>query len=218
LRLPAGGDANTDTRVAGFGARVTLVLFPQLIVNPAVGGDYPVVARFTTVDPDTNGPDDGAGTRPDTTQAALMVHIDGPMLVPFTALRIDTFAFKDPPARGSDYASQRDGFSAAGQYVVNRAGNGVNWRLDAVTISFASFSQTIPATAFVGNAKVREYRGEGPGVRRMRLWGDGRFELNVGELHLLIPDGRQIFALRIGDDLGATIIKLRSLKRAKDDP
>jgi hypothetical protein len=49
----------------------------------------------------------------------------------------------------------------------------------------------------------------------MTLWPDGRFEIDVRRLQLIIPDRRQIFSLRIGNDLGEATITL-PLKHGKD--
>jgi hypothetical protein len=78
LRLPFGGDANPDTLVAPFGARLSLVLFPGLLANPDVGGVYTFSGELTSVDPDTDGVNDGANDAPLTFAVALPVQIEGP--------------------------------------------------------------------------------------------------------------------------------------------
>lgn len=210
MRMPFGGDANRDTRVSPFAARVTLTLFPQIIFNPPLGGDYPIVVRLTTVDPDSDGPDDGVGTPPDTQRAAFTVHINGPVLVPFARLTVEHFDLKP-------HGSHRDRFTVRGRYALGAGSDGIDWRRDSVTISFASFSQTIPLTAFTGNGPMRQYHGgAGPGVDRFTLRTDGRFDVDVRELHLIIPERWQTFSLRIGNDFGADVITLPS-KRSHDD-
>jgi hypothetical protein len=76
-----------------------------------------------------------------------------------------------------------------------------------VGIAFASFSQTIPAGAFRGSRHEREYKGRGPGVRRLELRPGGRFELEASDLHLIAPGRTARFTLRLGNDRGeATIV------------
>lgn len=210
VRLPAGGDANVATRVAPFGCRIALLLFSQLIVNPAVGGDYSIVARLTTVDPDTDGADDGAGTPPETSRSSSVVHIDGPALVPFSSLRIDRLDLK---LNGAN----RDRVTISGRFVLG-AGGAINHRTDDVSITFASFSQTIPAAAFAGNGPNREYKdkGKGPGVDKMKLRADGQFDIDLRELHLIIPARQQTVSLRIGNNLGSAVVSV-PLKPGRDD-
>jgi hypothetical protein len=207
LRLPLGGDADAATRVSPFGARVALALHAGIIVNPPLGGAYPVVARMTTVDPDTDGPDDGLGGPPETTRIAAVVTIEGPLLVPFHRLTIDEFDLRDRRAR-------HDRFDARGRFVVGAGSDGVDLRHDSVTISFASFSQTIPASAFkrAGHARVYDQHGHAPGVHRLELKSDGRFEVDVRRLTLINVGPRPLFELTIGNDTGSATVKPRRKK------
>lgn len=200
VRLPAGGDANVATRVAPFGCRVALRLLPEIIVNPALGGDYAIVARLTSVDPDTDGADDGAGSPPDMVRAAFPIHIDGPTLVPFTKLRVDRLDLKLAGAN-------RDRLTISGRYLLGANSDGINRRKDDVRIAFASFSQTIPARAFTGSGPIREYkdRDGGPGVERMKLTADS-FDIDVRGLHLIVPAKLQTFSLVIGNDVGSAVV------------
>jgi hypothetical protein len=212
VRVPAGGDANVATRVAPFGCRVALVLFPQLIVNPAIGGDYPIVARLTTVDPDTDGADDGAGTPPETSRSSSVVHIDGPALVAFSSLRIDRLDLK---LNGAN----RDRVTISGRFLLG-AGGVINRRTDDVSVSFASFSQTIPAAAFAGSGPIREYKdkGKGPGVEKMKLGADGQFDIDLRDLHLIIPARQQTVSLRIGNNFGSAVVSVPVLPGRDDKP
>jgi hypothetical protein len=80
LHLPFGGDADTDTRVAPFSARVTLSLFHGLLTSPEARGDYAVKVRFTSVNPDTDGFNDGANAEPMTLAFELPVQINGSLV------------------------------------------------------------------------------------------------------------------------------------------
>ena len=75
LVLPFGGDANRNTIVAARAARVSVMLFAGVLRNPLAGGEYAVAAELVSVDPDTDGPDDGLGTPPLTAAFTTAVSI-----------------------------------------------------------------------------------------------------------------------------------------------
>jgi hypothetical protein len=204
LRLPFGGDANADTRVSPVGARAVLALNPGIIVNPPLGGDYLVQARLTTVDPDSDGPDDGIGNAPETTALSVAVRIDGPMLVPFQRLTVGQFDLRDK--------RPGDRFDVRGRFVVGAGSDGIDLRKDSITVSFASFSQTIPGSAFKRTGHLYVYKGRGPGVRRFELGSDGRFEIDARRLTLINVGSKPIFELAIGNDVGSVVVKPRHKK------
>jgi len=201
LRLPAGGDANVDTRVAPFGCTVRLTLLPQVIVNPTLGGDYPIVVRVTSVDPDTDGVDDGFGSPPVTSSTSFPLRIDGPVLTRFAALRVEDLDVKH---NGRNH----DRVTVDGRFVLGATSDGINRRTDDVTVSFASFSQTIPARAFVSDGWSREYRdrGRGPGVERMTINARGDFDIDIRGINLIISTRQQTFLLQIGNDVGSVVV------------
>jgi hypothetical protein len=202
VRLPLGGDANRSTFVAQATAVVTLRLFEHLLINPMLGGNYPIAARFVTVDPDTDGPDDSQGVPPQASSAETTVRIEGPAIVPFAKLRIEHFDLKP-------HGRRRDRFTLRGTFVPGVGSDGIDLEADDVGIAFASFSQTIPAEAFKGWRHRREYKGRGPGIRRLEIRQDGRFELDVSDIDLIAPAAWTRFTLRIGNDRGATPLSLR---------
>lgn len=62
--LPAGGDLDASTLFARSDARRHVALFAGLISSPDTAGTYTVEGCFTSVDPDTDGADDGQGDPP----------------------------------------------------------------------------------------------------------------------------------------------------------
>ena len=204
LRLPLGGDANADTLGSPFGARAALTLNAGIIINPPLGGDYQIEARLTTVDPDTDGPDDGFGNAPETTRVVTTVTIEGPVLVPFQRLTIDQFDLRDK--------RPGDRFDVRGRFVVGAGSDGIDLRRDNITISFASFSQTIPGSAFKRTGHSHVYKGSGPGVHRFELGPDGRFEVDARRLTLINVGPLPIFELAIGNDVGTVVVKPRHKK------
>ena len=78
LLLPFGGDANRDTLVVPRAARVSVVLFQGVLSNPDAGGTYTIRAELTSVDPDTDGADDGLNSSPLTLAFAVGVSITFP--------------------------------------------------------------------------------------------------------------------------------------------
>jgi len=201
LRFPAGVDANLATRVAPFGCTVRLILLPQVIVNPVVGGDYPVMALVTSVDPDTDGPDDGVGAPTEASQASFSIRIDAPPPTTFASLRVHDLEVKRQ-------RRNRDRITIAGRFVLGAASDGLNRLTDDVTISLGSFSQTIPASAFLIEGWWREYKDKrsDPGVERMTLTHRGEFTIDLRGVPVIDQSTKQTFSLRIGNDLGTVLV------------
>jgi hypothetical protein len=201
LRLPAGVDANRATRVAPVGCTVRLILLPNVIVNPALGGDYPVNALVTSVDPDTDGPDDGVGAPPEASRASLSIRIDGPLLTRFASLRVHDLEVRR-------HRGNRDRITIAGRFVLGAGSDGLNRLTDDVTVSLGSFSQTIPPSAFLIEGWWREYkdRRNEPGVERMTLTHRGEFTIDIRGIPLIDLSRKQTFSLRIGNDLGTVLV------------
>jgi hypothetical protein len=202
LVLPFGGDANADTRVAPVSARVSLVLFEGVIVNPSLGGGYTITAHLGSIDPDTGGPDDDTGLPPTTRTFELAVNIDGPSLEPFATLSIDTFDLQR-------HGAHRDRLVVHGRFVLGAQSDGLNLPEENITVRFDGFSQTLPGHAFssTGNG-YRFLNGRAPGIRHFWIWSNGRFHIDARDLHLIDPGATLIFALRIGNDIGeATVLR-----------
>jgi Cys-rich repeat protein len=64
IEIPRGGDANLATLVASMPVRVVVTLFAGIVDNPTLPGMYTASATFTSVDPNTDGPDDGTKEPP----------------------------------------------------------------------------------------------------------------------------------------------------------
>jgi hypothetical protein len=191
LRLPFGGDADAGTLVARFDARVSLALFAGLIANPRVPGTYTVTAALVSVDPDTDGADDGAGAAPVTLAFETSVAIEAPPVVPFAALCIDK----------ADIADDR--FAVHGRYVPGPGSDGTRFPADAVTVTFAGFQQAIPGAAFSALGQGVQFLGRGPGIKRLQIVHDGRFQLDARDVDLRgVARTGVPFALQIGDDRG----------------
>ena len=79
VALPRGGDRNPATLQSSVSFGMTLTLLPGILDNPPAPGAYLVEADFTSVDPDTDGADDAAGSAPATLATDETVQIgDGP--------------------------------------------------------------------------------------------------------------------------------------------
>lgn len=194
--LPLGGDADASTLVASFDSRVTLALAPGLIANPRQAGTYVVTGELVSVDPDTDGVDDGAGTPPIRLVFEASVQIEPPPAVPFAALCIDR----------ADLAHDR--FAVHGRFVLGAGSDGVAFPADAVTATFAGFEQTIAGAAFaaLGHHGV-QFLGRGPGIERLQIAGDGRFQLDARDVDLRGVDHDGVaFSLQIGDDRGDAML------------
>lgn len=205
LSLPFGGDADTDTRVAPFSAQVTLSLFQGLLTSPAVGGDYTVKARFTSVDPDTDGFNDGANDEPVTLGLELPVQIDGSADLDgrFAALHI-----KNTRARLRHDA--RDHFEVRGRYRLGATSDGIDVPNEDVTVILAGFGQRLPGSAFSRHGGAWHFKSQAPGIRKIKLRADGHFEIDARhvELGAIDPNQPVFFSLHIGDDFGETTLWL----------
>lgn len=205
LRLPFGGDANPQTLVAPFGAQISLVLFAGALVNPDTGGDYMVSAELTSVDPDNDSADDGLGAPPLKLAFTFPVTIDGPSSTPFAEFTIDKADLKLQSRRG-------DRFMVHGSYTLSPASNGLDLMVDTVTVMFGAFSQDIPGQQFQLTDDGYQFKSKTAGVKRLKLFADGRFQVDARDLNLTGLDVRRpvSFALWVGDDFGAAEIPFDS--------
>lgn len=64
ITLPFGGDGDPDTVTGPFNEMISIVMKDGFLVNPQTAGNYIIKAEFTSVDPDTDGADDGSGDPP----------------------------------------------------------------------------------------------------------------------------------------------------------
>jgi hypothetical protein len=225
LTLPHGGDGNHRTVASRFTARVSLSLAAGLLANPAIGGSYDVLCALITVDPDTDGPSDGAGDEPLVREFVQTVQITGPSIVPFAHLSIDGFDVKRHTRdrlrfslRGRfELGASSDGLDVAREYVSVR----LDWiRSVPARIGFARpgqsssvdpsltrwFSQTIRGADFTRVGHGFHFRSAGPGIERFRLSHDGRFDVDARDVALATPSGRMVHVtMRIGTDRGTAV-------------
>jgi hypothetical protein len=198
LHLPSGGDANSATRVVEHGARLSLTLFPGIMANPDVGGAYTVAGRLNSVDPDTDGADDGAGEPPQLARFAIELRIAH---VPFGEFEVLNAQVKLD-------GGTRDRFMVLGHRELGRTANGTNLATEDVTVTFGPFRQRIPGHAFSATGDGVLFTDKGPGVKHLKLGADGRFRVDARDLalHGIDPNRPVRFTLQIGDDLGETPI------------
>lgn len=206
LRLPFGGDADPRTLTAAYDVQMRLVLFAQLISNPAASGDYNVTAFLTSVDPDSDGTDDFEGDTPLQFDLTVPVSIENPIPLPFSRFTIERAKlFINRHSRGN--------FIAKGRYKPDPGGNGLDLGHDDVSLTIGPFSQTIPGASFrikPKGAKFKNFKFKRfhSGVMQLSLYQNGRFFIHARRLNLpgLQPGEPVSFALKIGDDLGETSI------------
>jgi len=75
--LPFGGDADETTTEASFAAQANLRLARGAVANPLASGDFLITGCLTSVDPDTDGHDDGENHPPITACFEQVVSIGG---------------------------------------------------------------------------------------------------------------------------------------------
>ena len=199
LRLPFGGDANSATLSAPLAARLSFVLFEGALQNPALGGRQVIDVRLTSVDPDSDGADDGFGGAPTSRAFTLPIGIDGPRLTVFSKLAIRDF---DVHLRGR----QADRFQLEGQFVLGRRSDGIDPDSEPITVVVGSFRQTIPGKALEATGRGYRYRGRAPGIVALTLGKDGRFAVEGRRLHWDDDRHRHVrVGLQIGNDVGETV-------------
>ena len=62
--IPHGGDLSGASLMSALPVRLTLTLLPGVLDNPPLPGSFPLQAKLTSVDPESDDADDGAGTDP----------------------------------------------------------------------------------------------------------------------------------------------------------
>lgn len=198
VRLPLGGDADAATFSAPGAARVSLVLAEGVIGNPTLGGRHVATAALVTVDPDSDGADDGLGAPSVRREFEVPVTIDGPRLVRFAALAVRDF---DVFMRGR----QADRFVLEGRFALGRRSDGIDPPNEDVTVTVGTFTQTIPGRALVRTGYGYRFKGRPPGIVALTLRRDGAFAVETRQLQWDIERRTPVrVALEIGDDTGAT--------------
>jgi hypothetical protein len=225
LTLPHGGDGNHRTVAARFTARVSLSLAAGLLANPPIGGSYDVLCALITVDPDTDGPSDGAGDEPLVREFVQTVQITGPSIVPFAHLSIDGFdvmrhsrdRFRFSLRGRLEVGASSDGLDVSREYVSVRLEwiRSVLTRLGLARPGTSSgvhssltrwFSQTIRGADFTRVGHGFHFKGAGPGIERFRLSHDGRFDADARDVALVTHPGRMVqLTMRIGTDRGTAV-------------
>lgn len=81
LVAPYGGDGNPLTLTVPAEVRITVGLMSGILLNPGAPGTYTVRIRLTSVDPDTDDMDDGAGISPVTESGQIDVFLVATQLV-----------------------------------------------------------------------------------------------------------------------------------------
>ena len=75
--LPFGGDLNAATTLAPVNLRIGVRVEEGIFTNPADAGQYTVSANLTSVDPDNDDLNDGAGEAPQTFETSTILEIGG---------------------------------------------------------------------------------------------------------------------------------------------
>jgi hypothetical protein len=209
LTLPFGGDATAATLEAARSVRVSLVLFGGLIANPRLGGWHVIEGDLITVDPDTDGSDDGRGDLPFTRHVELPVKIFGPGLVPFARLDVTRFdlvagaglrpnlvvgaGFSRPDDLSDlvvgagfsrpEHPRPDDRFEMHGRLVLGPKSDGIDLGREIVTVTLDHFRQSIEGRSFVRAGSFYHYRGSRPGITQLDFGPDGRFHIRADGLH-----------------------------------
>ncbi len=124
-------------------------------------------------------------------------------MVDFTEFVIDEAEYRSDGEDG-------DRFEVRGTFVLGAGGDGTDMRNVDVTVTFGSYSQTIPAGAFYRDDDDEgfQYDGDPPGIKRIDIDDDGEFRVKARGVDLSGLDLSQPvpFSIRIGNYLGMTEI------------
>ncbi len=206
LRLPYGGDGDSQTLTAPWPAEITFGLAAGLLTNPQQGGRYAIEAELTSIDPDTDGPDDFAHPAPLQANLRLEVEIEGAGgsgAIPFKRFQISRAILRMRDAKP-------DQFWLNGHYRLGDDSDGIDFDHDSIEIQVADFVQQIPAGTLRGNRWGHWFSSREPGIKQLWLDNHGRFFLYLRQsFDTLDPTQPVPFALRIGDDSGEAVLRLK---------
>lgn len=87
--LPFGGDGSPGSITGPFTERIVAMVNTGIFTNPTVGGIYTLSGVFTSVDPDTDGPDDSAGDSPQILNFSRQIRIGPNPTGPIMFLLLD---------------------------------------------------------------------------------------------------------------------------------
>lgn len=198
VTLPMGGDALPGTLQVPRDAAVSITLFAGAIVNPSAPGSYQIAARLVSVDPDTDGPNDGIAPASLEFTASIGVEILPTGPVSFASLDITRALVRSGRPR-------RDSFFVKGTYALGAGSNGIDPANEDIVVIFGPFSETISGHALRRRDDGYVYTGRS-GVRLLELFDDGSFVVSTRSLDLSGLDLAEPvhFELQIGDDAGET--------------
>lgn len=198
VRLPFGGDADPTTLLAANPGRVTLTLLRGPLQNPEAPGPYTIATEIQSVDPDTDGADDGVAPAPRVSRFEVPIEIQPSVAIDHASLTLDGEAI--------------GGFRVFGRFASRSLGSLAALPSAEVEVTFGNFAQTLPGEDFTAAGDGWIYvPGEG-GIDRLLLRGDGRFQVDARGLELppfVAPDQEAIplrFSLRVNDHRVATVI------------
>lgn len=210
VRFPFGGDALSTTTTVPFDATATLVLFAGVLRSPAAGGSYEVVAQVVSVDPDTDGPDDGVDPGPERFEVHLPVEIAADQAVSFERLKITD-------ARVKLQKRRLDWFWVRGRLELGDGSDGIDPLAEGVAVGFGPFSELVEGSTLhrIGHAWIHVSR-DGVGLLYLDRWGSFLLSAHGVDLSGLDPRQPVPFSLEIGDDVGEVEIPFDA--RGRHDP
>ncbi|MFC1491705.1 FG-GAP repeat domain-containing protein [Nitrospinota bacterium] len=145
----------------------------------------------------------------------LNTTITAPSEIPFAAFGIRKARVK------LDKKADKDKFDVKGRFTLGDDSDGSDPLNEDVTVTFGDFTETIPAGSFVlkgKDDKVKfEFKGPKGGIIKVKIRGDGRFDvkargLDLGALDIANPVP---FSLQVGDDVGETEISFEVDKKGQ---
>lgn len=198
LRLPFGGDADPTTLFAPLPGRITLTLLRGPLQNPDKAGTYTVVATLQSVDPDTDGADDGIDPAPRVLDFEAPIDIRPALTIERASLTLDDNSIR--------------GFQVFGRHTGGVLGDLAELPSAGMDVTFGNFARTLSGEDLLatGDGWIH-IPGEG-GLFRLLLRGDGYFQVDARTLRLpefTTPGQETIpvrFSLRVGNHRAATVI------------
>jgi len=175
ITLPFGGDNDPETVTGPFDEVISIVMKEGFLLNPQTVGDYIVNAEFTSVDPDTDGADDGTGDPPLTLlfeERVTIVSITSPSLPNIPPPSVP----EDAPPSAPQLTSPANGASGLDTTVTFRWKSSQDPNGDPVTYEFSycetpdfSACPSIPVASNIKNGNML-FAGAGTGLAFLGLF------------------------------------------------
>lgn len=138
----------------------------------------------------------------------------GPGL-PLSCPAVLVFPRFEPQAATLTFAEAKDGFTFSADYELDENSNGIFPRDEDVSVSFGTYTETIPAGSFVCTGFDCSYKSDGPGITSATVT-DTLVSFRAEGIDLTDTKNPVDVEVVIGNDFGLAVVRLRGSLRFGD--